>query len=138
MQHPADIVFPSAEFRGPGVHHNYEDSDSGYELDSENKGKNFGVGGYRSRPILLGDGTEVHTDSDDTEMFDNADEDKDLESQVSKKSTTTDKDAAKPTDTSAEPKAATTTEDKPATGSEGEAKAAKTTQNEPTQPAKED
>jgi protein phosphatase 2C family protein 2/3 len=56
-----------AEFRGPGVHHNYEDSDSGYELDAENKGKGFGV--------------------DDTEMFDNADEDKDLESQVSKSST---------------------------------------------------
>lgn len=55
-----------AEFRGPGVHHNYEDSDSGYELDSENKGKSFGV--------------------DDTEMFDNADEDKDLASQVAKSS----------------------------------------------------
>jgi protein phosphatase 2C family protein 2/3 len=76
-----------AEFRGPGVHHNYEDSDSGYELDAENKGKGFGVGGYRGRVIFLGDGTEVLTDSDDTEMFDNADEDKDLESQVSKSST---------------------------------------------------
>ena len=75
----------SAEFRGPGVHHNYEDSDSGYELDQgESKGKSFGVGGYRGRIIFLGDGTEVLTDSDDTEMFDNVDEDKDLESQVSK------------------------------------------------------
>jgi protein phosphatase 2C family protein 2/3 len=54
----------AAEFRGPGVHHNYEDSDSGFEMDAE-KGKSFGV--------------------DDTEMFENADEDKDLESQVSKK-----------------------------------------------------
>lgn len=75
-----------AEFRGPGVHHNYEDSDSGYELDGENKGKGFGVGRSRGRIIFLGDGTEVLTDSDDTEMFDNADEDKDLESQVSKTS----------------------------------------------------
>jgi len=58
------------------VHHNYEDSDSGYEMDAENKGKSFGVGGYRGRIIFLGDGTEVLTDSDDTEMFDNTDEDK--------------------------------------------------------------
>ncbi|KAI9900773.1 hypothetical protein N3K66_005035 [Trichothecium roseum] len=78
-----------AEFRGPGVHHNYEDSDSAYELDAENKGKSFGV--------------------DDTEMFDNADEDKDLESQVSKPSssnisskseaTSTTSDSTKDTDT---------------------------------------
>ncbi|QPH05735.1 hypothetical protein C2857_003715 [Epichloe festucae Fl1] len=82
-----------AEFRGPGVHHNYEDSDSGYEMDAEKQGKSFGVGGYRGRIIFLGDGTEVLTDSDDTEMFDNADEDKDLESQVSKNnSTSTDKE----------------------------------------------
>jgi protein phosphatase 2C family protein 2/3 len=73
-----------AEFRGPGVHHNYEDSDSGFEMDAE-KGKSFGVGGSRGRIIFLGDGTEVLTGSDDTEMFENADEDKDLESQVSKK-----------------------------------------------------
>lgn len=81
-----------AEFRGPGVHHNYEDSDSGQELDSDNKGKRFGAGGYRGRIIFLGDGTEVLTDSDDAEMFDNADEDKDLESQVSKTSPPTQDD----------------------------------------------
>ncbi|TEA21923.1 Protein phosphatase 2C-like protein 2 [Colletotrichum sidae] len=73
-----------AEFRGPGVHHNFDDSDSGYDVDTENKGKPFGIGGYKGRIIFLGDGTEVLTDSDDTEMFDNAEEDKDLESQVSK------------------------------------------------------
>lgn len=90
------------------MHHNYEDSDSAYELDAENKGKSFGVGGYRGRIIFLGDGTEVLTDSDDTEMFDNADEDKDLESQVSKPSssniskseaTSTTSDSTKDTDT---------------------------------------
>jgi protein phosphatase 2C family protein 2/3 len=63
-----------AEFRGPGVHHNFEDSDSGYEMDPENKGRSFGV--------------------DDTEMFDNADEDKDLASQVSKNPTSAEKDTA--------------------------------------------
>lgn len=87
----------AAEFRGPGVHHNWEDSDSGYELDADSgsKGKSFGVGGYRGRIIFLGDGTEVLTDSDDTEMFDNADEDKDLASQVSKASTATEQDTSK-------------------------------------------
>ncbi len=76
----------SAEFRGPGVHHNYDDSDSGYDIDVENKSRNFGVGGYKGRIIFLGDGTEVLTDSDDAEMFNNSEEDKDLASQVSKKS----------------------------------------------------
>lgn len=52
----------------------------------ENKSKGFGIGGYKGRIIFLGDGTEVLTDSDDTEMFDNSEEDKDLASQVSKNS----------------------------------------------------
>ncbi|KOS21583.1 Protein phosphatase 2C -like protein 3 [Escovopsis weberi] len=73
-----------AEFRGPGVHHNFEDSDSGYDVDSDNKGKMFHAPGSRGRIIFLGDGTEVLTDSDETELFENADEDKDLESQVPK------------------------------------------------------
>jgi len=49
----------------------------------DQKLKSFG-GNQRGRIILLGDGTEVLTDSDDTEMFDHGDEDKDLDSQVSK------------------------------------------------------
>jgi protein phosphatase PTC2/3 len=71
-----------AEFRGPGVHHNFDDSDSGYDVDMDQK-KTFG-GNQRGRIILLGDGTEVLTDSDDTEMFDHSEEDKDLASQVHK------------------------------------------------------
>lgn len=71
-----------AEFRGPGVHHNFDDSDSGYDVDMDQK-KSFG-GNQRGRIILLGDGTEVLTDSDDTEMFDRSEEDKDLASQVHK------------------------------------------------------
>ncbi|KAK3902029.1 phosphatase 2C-like domain-containing protein [Staphylotrichum tortipilum] len=78
-----------AEFRGPGVHHNFDDSDSGYDVDEHKQGKGFGIGGYRGRIIFLGDGTEVLTDSDDTEMFDNAEEDKDLVSQVAKGSSST-------------------------------------------------
>lgn len=80
------ILLDAAEFRGPGVHHNFDDNGSGYANDDENdnKGKSFGIGGYKGRVIFLGDGTEVLTDSDDAEMFDNAEEDKDLASQVSK------------------------------------------------------
>lgn len=75
----------TAEFRGPGVHHNFDDSgDSGYDVDMDQK--KFG-GNKRGRIILLGDGSEVLTDSDDTEMFDHGEEDKDLASQVPKTST---------------------------------------------------
>ena len=85
-------------------------------MDADNKGKTFGAGGHRGRIIFLGDGTEVLTGSDDTEMFDNADEDQDLESQVSKTSASTEKDdstsatessstdEAKTEETKAEPK----------------------------------
>lgn len=68
------------------MHHNPDESDTGFDVDMENKSKPFGIGGYKGRIIFLGDGTEVLTDSDDTEMFDNSEEDKDLASQVSKNS----------------------------------------------------
>ncbi|KAH6649706.1 phosphatase 2C-domain-containing protein [Chaetomium tenue] len=73
-----------AEFRGPGVHHGFDESDSAYDVEDQKQGKSFGIGGYRGRVIFLGDGTEVVTDSDDAEMFDNSEEDNDLVSQVSK------------------------------------------------------
>lgn len=56
-------------------------------MDTDQKLKSFG-GNQRGRIILLGDGTEVLTDSDDTDMFDHVDEDKDLDSQVHKGQTT--------------------------------------------------
>jgi protein phosphatase 2C family protein 2/3 len=75
-----------AKFRGPGVHHNFDDSDGGSD-DSDNKqSRTFGVGSYKGRIIFLGDGTEVLTDSDDAEMIDHTEEDKDLASQVAKSS----------------------------------------------------
>jgi protein phosphatase 2C family protein 2/3 len=81
----AELIFKLAEFRGPGVHHNFDDSDSGYDVDMDQKSKTFGGGNQRGgRIILLGDGTEVLTDSDDTEMFDHSEEDRDLASQVHK------------------------------------------------------
>ena len=87
----------AAEFRGPGVHHNFDDSDSGYDVNMEQSNRAFSSN-QSGRIILLGDGSEVLTDSDDTEMFDH-DEDKDLASQVHKGQTasekTTSTDAAK-------------------------------------------
>ena len=43
---------------------------------------NHGSTGRSGRIILLGDGTEVLTDSDDADLFDHEEEDKDLDSQV--------------------------------------------------------
>lgn len=89
-------------------------------MDGENKGKSFGVGGYRGRIIFLGDGTEVLTDSDDTEMFDNTDEDKDLESQVAKGTTAvTSKDDSKTEST--ENASESRTESKTESNNEGKA-----------------
>ncbi len=82
-----------AEFRGPGVHHNFDDSDSGYDVE-DNRSKPFGIGGYKGRIIFLGDGTEVLTDSDDVDMFENSEEDKDLASQVSKNSSSEEDDGS--------------------------------------------
>lgn len=70
-----------AEFRGPGIHH-IEDSGDDYDMDMDHRTANLG-GGKSGRIILLGDGTEVLTDSTDGDMFDDAEE-KDLESQVNK------------------------------------------------------
>ncbi|PKS07538.1 hypothetical protein jhhlp_006142 [Lomentospora prolificans] len=73
------------EFRGPGVHHSFDDGDSGYDnADLEQRSRSFGAN-YGGRIIFLGDGTEVHPNSsDDSDMVDQTEEDKDLESQVTK------------------------------------------------------
>ncbi|KAI9739432.1 MAG: Protein phosphatase 2C 2 [Claussenomyces sp. TS43310] len=71
-----------AEFRGPGVHHSFDDSDSGYDMDMDHS-KGFGSNS-RGRIILLGDGSEILTNSDNAEMFDHTEEDDDLKSQVTK------------------------------------------------------
>ena len=74
----------AAEFRGPGIHH-MEDSGDDYDMDMDHRARP--AGGRSGRIILLGDGTEVLTDSADTEMFDNDEEEKDLGSQVNKNGT---------------------------------------------------
>ncbi|KAF2651357.1 protein phosphatase-like protein 2c [Lophiostoma macrostomum CBS 122681] len=71
-----------AEFRGPGVHHRVDDSPDDIDMDLDSRFRpNNGAGG---RIILLGDGTEISTEAPDSEMFDQDDEDKDLDSQVDK------------------------------------------------------
>ncbi|CRK26805.1 hypothetical protein BN1708_000614 [Verticillium longisporum] len=128
-----------AEFRGPGVHHNFDDSEGEYEVDQEQKGgKNFGISGYKGRIIFLGDGTEVLTDSDDTEMFDNAEEDKDLESQVSKGSSAASSKDGEATKTEGDSKADASKsidESKPATTA-SDVKAAESAQSESKEEAK--
>lgn len=64
------------------MRHSFGESEDDYDLDMEKR--TSGVGGRSGRIILLGDGTEVLTDSDETEMFDHEEEDEDLDSQVSK------------------------------------------------------
>lgn len=70
---------------------NFEDSGDDYDLDQDRR--KSGVGGRSGRIILLGDRTEVLTDSDETEMFDHEEEDKDLASQVSKGQTKLDEES---------------------------------------------
>ena len=72
----------TAESRGPGVRHRFEDSGDDYDMDLDPHSR--GMGGRSGRIILLGDGREIITESDDTEMFDHDEEDKDLDSQVMK------------------------------------------------------
>lgn len=104
-------------------------------MDSENKSKSFGVGGYRGRIIFLGDGTEVLTDSDDTEMFDNADEDKDLASQVSKTSSASNDsqdEATSKGESAAEAKSEPESDETPAAATEQHADDKKETKTEST------
>jgi protein phosphatase 2C family protein 2/3 len=64
------------------VHHRVDDSPDDIDMDIDSRFRpNSGPG---SRLILLGDGTEISTEAPDSEMFDHADEDKDLDSQVNK------------------------------------------------------
>jgi len=45
-----------AEFRGPGMHHSFDDSPDDYDMDMDQRTRMLGRGG---RIILLGDGTEI-------------------------------------------------------------------------------
>lgn len=81
------LTVSAAEFRGPGSHHNFDDSDE-YDVDMDQRTR-F-IGGRANRIILLGDGTEMRIggteDDDDIDMEDRGEaeeeEEKDLEEQV--------------------------------------------------------
>lgn len=73
-----------AEFRGPGIHHNFDDSDSGYDMDPYQRPRDIISGGKKGRIILLGDGSEILTGPEDTDMIDHEEEDEDLASQAHK------------------------------------------------------
>jgi protein phosphatase PTC2/3 len=78
---------PIAEFRGPGVHHRYDENSDDYDMDMDQRTRfgGFGnAGGSGSRIILLSDGPEATGENGDADMFDHADEDRDLDAQVSK------------------------------------------------------
>ncbi|KAL8909730.1 MAG: hypothetical protein Q9207_000039 [Kuettlingeria erythrocarpa] len=83
-----------AEMRAPGqrVRNRSDDSGDDYDLDLDKQSSGFG--GRSGRIILLGNGTEVVTDSDEQEVFDHEDDDQDLENQVSKHDTNASKEAA--------------------------------------------
>lgn len=77
----------TAEFRGPGIHHGFDDSADDYDLDLDQRTRT--IGGRSGNVILLRDGTEVLSEAADNDhdgdMFDqSSDEEKDLESQVQK------------------------------------------------------
>lgn len=66
-----------AEPRGPNINCNFEDSDiCGYGFDMNDQTE-FNDGRF-GRIIFLGDGSEILSDPDDTEIFDNMDEVMDL------------------------------------------------------------
>jgi protein phosphatase 2C family protein 2/3 len=71
----------AAEFRGPGVHHRIDDDPDDIDMDLDSRFKpNSSLGG---RIILLGDGTEISTDAQESEV-DQEGEDRDLVSQVNR------------------------------------------------------
>lgn len=100
MGPPANITCVIAEFRGPGVHHRYDDSPEDLDMDIENSSSEYNNGPRTyadlrrnggGRIILLGNGSDWSTsasgsadDEDDSEMFDNDDEDADVDNQVQK------------------------------------------------------
>lgn len=93
-----DLIHSAAEFRGPGVHHRTDDSADDLDMEFDHRFRPGAGNGMGSRIILLGDGSELHGDVHDTEMFDQDDEDKDLESQVDKYHTQASSNGANPSE----------------------------------------
>ncbi|KKA31232.1 hypothetical protein TD95_002726 [Thielaviopsis punctulata] len=84
-----------AEFRGPGIHHGFDEAENGYEHD-KSRAQRIGLGNYPGRIIFLGDGSEsqIAVENEEAEMFDSIEEEKDLQSQVPKGNSPADATAA--------------------------------------------
>lgn len=78
----------AAEHRGPGVHHGFDDSREDQDMPMDIDGRSGGYGGRGRGAIILGDGSgsfDIHDSNEhDADMFDNFEEDQDLESQVTR------------------------------------------------------
>lgn len=74
----------AAEMRAPGQRGRNRSDDSGDDYDHDLNKQGSGFVERSGRIILLGNGTEVVTESDELEVFDHEDDDRDLENQVSK------------------------------------------------------
>ena len=78
----AFLTISTAEFKGPGVHHHFEEEDD-YGMDHDHRSHMLTSRG--GRVILLGNAGQFQTHSVDEDMFVQSDEEeKDLESQVQK------------------------------------------------------
>jgi protein phosphatase 2C family protein 2/3 len=82
LLHYPNACVHAAEFRGPGIHHRYDDSPEDFDMDLQHDSRARSFGGLGGRIILLGDGTEIDPDGPEADMFDHEDEDGDLQHQV--------------------------------------------------------
>lgn len=91
------LIDSEAEHRGPGNHHGFDDNHDDYDMPMDLDSHRAQTLSRLARGVILlpdgsgfatGSGFGNHTlqssSSDDAEMFDNDDEDKDLESQINK------------------------------------------------------
>ena len=65
--YPNSRAVTLAEFRGPGTRRQWYDSPDDYDMDMDHRTRT--IGGRAERVILLGDGTEVLSDSLDNELL---------------------------------------------------------------------
>lgn len=85
------LTYDTAEFRGPGIHHRFDDSPTDdFDMDMDQRTRL--LGGRGGRIILLGDGREIVTsagedDDDDIDMEDRGEAEEIDDADEAKKST---------------------------------------------------
>ncbi|KAH2318364.1 Protein phosphatase type 2C 3 [Aspergillus fumigatus] len=70
-----DPMVGEAEFRGPGIRNQFEETPDNYDLEND-RSRGFSV--RSGRIILLGDGTELIPEQNDEELFDQREENRDV------------------------------------------------------------